>query len=218
MRVLRIVLPCLLAVACNKPGAQQQAGGATSSQQGGAPGVASQQTPGAVSPQERRLLSAATIALPPEGFSPDSLPDPTSPGARVLAQFCTQCHSLPTPTMHGAVDWPSVARRMWVRIDMMHGELGVRSPQEGDRVQLLNYLTSHAIKVAEHLPLGTGRETFQTVCSRCHQLADPKVHSSADWPTVVARMERNMEKMKVQGVTHDQAQAIIGYLRVASRR
>jgi len=31
-------------------------------------------------------------------------------------------------------------------------------------------------------------------------------------------MERNMERMRVSGLTHDQAQAIISYLRTASRR
>ena len=216
MRVLCIVLPALLAAACSKSDQQPAAG--TSSTQRDTQRVTAPGPNAALSPQERRLLAAATIALPPEGLVPESLPDPTSQGAHQLEQFCTQCHALPSPSMHGAVDWPSVARRMWVRIDMMHGELGVQSPQEGDRGQLLNYLTSHALKVAERLPAGRGREAFQTVCSRCHQLPDPRAHGGADWPGVIMRMERNMERMKVSGVTNDQAQAIMGYLRAASRR
>jgi cytochrome c2 len=216
MKVLRIVLAGLLVTACNKPG--QPADGAASTQQPGPMGTSVGQSNAALSPQDRRLLTAATIALPPDGVAPESLPDPNSQGAHVLARFCTQCHALPSPAMHGAVDWPSVARRMWVRIDMMHGELGVQTPQEGDRTQLLNYLTSHALKVADRLPAGAGRETFQTVCSRCHQLPDPRSHASADWPGVIMRMERNMERMKVPGVTHDQSQTIIGYLRTTSRR
>jgi cytochrome c2 len=215
MRILRIAVTTLLVTACSKSG--QSGSGASSAAEPGV-GATSSQSNAAFTPQEQRLLRAATIALPPEGLVAESLPDPTSQGARVLSQFCTQCHSLPSPAMHGAVDWPSVARRMWVRIDMMHGELGIRSPQEGDRTQLLNYLTSHALPVAQHLPAGAGRETFQTVCSRCHQLPDPKTHAGPDWPGVIMRMERNMEHMKVRGMTNDESQTIIGYLRTVSRR
>jgi hypothetical protein len=59
---------------------------------------------------------------------------------------------------------------------------------------------------------------FQERCSRCHTLPDPRSHSPSDWPAVVMRMERNMERMKVSGVTPDQAQQIITYLGTASRR
>ncbi len=101
---------------------------------------ASQSVPGAsraagdsLTVQERRLMAAATIALPPEGFPPESLPDPRSTGAQLTVRFCTQCHALPSPAMHSALDWPGVARRMWVRIEMMAGELGLQSPPESQR-------------------------------------------------------------------------------------
>jgi cytochrome c5 len=207
MRALRILLCGVVFTACSKP-AQQPA---TSSS-------ASQGTSAAGSQQDQRLLAAARIALPPEGLTADRLPDPGSPGTQLLARYCTQCHALPSPAMHGAVDWPAVARRMWVRIDMMHGELGVRSPSEAERMQVLTYLTSHALQVTENLRPGAGMDAFRTVCTRCHMLPDPRAHSSADWPTVVMRMERNMERMRVPGVTHDQTQAIIGYLQTVSRR
>lgn len=170
----------------------------------------------ALSVQERRLLVAATIALPPAGLAPDSLPDPTQPGARMLAQYCVQCHALPSPAMHGAVDWPSVARRMWARIDKMRGDLGIATPSMAERSQLLNYLTSHALRVPENLPAGAGRAQFEETCSRCHVLPDPRIHSAPDWPVVVMRMERNMERMKVSGVTPEVAQRILGYLQMAS--
>lgn len=169
-----------------------------------------------LSVQERRLLVAATIAVPPEGLRAESLPDPAAAGARVLAAYCIQCHALPSPAMHAAQDWPSVARRMWVRIDMMHGDLGVRTPTAADRIQLLDYLLAHALKVADSLPPGRGRDVFEATCSRCHLLPDPRVHSPADWPAVVLRMERNMDRMKIGGVTSDQAQQIVRYLETAS--
>ncbi len=199
------VLACLLAAACAREAPQPVA---TASSDG--PNLN-------LTVQDRRLLAAAVIALPPQGFTVDSLPDPGSEGARLVGAFCTQCHSAPSPAMHGAVDWPGVARRMWVRIDMLHGELGVRSPTEAERMQVLRYLTGHALQVADHLPAGAGRETFQAMCSRCHALPDPRAHSAADWPTVIQRMEGNMTRMNVSGVSRPQAEAIVGYLRVASR-
>jgi cytochrome c5 len=166
---------------------------------------------------EQRLLDAANIALPP-GIAPDSLPEPASQGARLLTQYCTQCHALPSPAMHGPVDWPSVARRMWVRIDMMAGALGIQTPSTADRAILLAYLQKHALQVAEHLPAGPGKATYERVCSRCHDLSDPGVHTAPDWPVVVMRMEQDAEKMKVAGITHAETEQILAYLQAASAR
>jgi cytochrome c5 len=166
---------------------------------------------------QQRLLEAANIALPP-GVAVESLPEPSAPGARVLGQYCTQCHALPSPSMHGSADWPAVARRMWVRIDMMAGGLGIRIPSTAERAQLLGYLQRHALPVAEKLPAGLGKELFETVCARCHVLTDPRVHSPPDWPVVVMRMEVNMEKMKMKRVSNAEATQILTYLQGASAR
>lgn len=206
MRRLWMIPLCALAAACGKR--EQQSEGASA--------TAERNT--ALTTQDRRLLAAATIALPPEGLVAESLPQPASRGAQLMVAYCTQCHALPSPATHAPQDWPSVARRMWVRIDMMHGELGVATPTSADRVQLLNYLLANALKVAQNLPPGAGREVFEERCSRCHTLPDPRSHSSADWPAVVMRMERNMERMRVSGVTPEQTQQIVLYLGSASRR
>jgi cytochrome c2 len=171
----------------------------------------------AASPMQQRLYEAAEIALPP-GVAAESLPEPASPGAKALSQYCTQCHALPSPAMHGAADWPSVARRMWVRIDMMAGALGVETPSTAQRAELLAYLQKHALQVAANLPPGAGKAAFEEVCSRCHELNDPKMHTAPDWPLVVMRMERDAEKMKVRGITHSEAAEIITYLQSASAR
>jgi cytochrome c5 len=166
---------------------------------------------------QQRLLEAANIALPP-GVTADSLPEPNTPGAKILESYCTQCHALPSPSMHGAVDWPAVTRRMWVRIDMMAGGLGIRIPSTAERAQLLGYLQRHALPVAEKLPAGPGKELFETVCSRCHVLTDPKVHSPPDWPVVVMRMEVNMRKMRMQHISDADATQILTYLQASSAR
>jgi cytochrome c5 len=207
MNARALTLAAMVLVGCNqaKPGGQATAGDTTTA------GTA------ALTVAQQRLLQSAEIALPP-GMAVESLPEPNSPGAKILAQYCTQCHAVPSPGSHGPVDWPGVLRRMWVRIDMMAGSLGVQIPSTGQRSQLLTYLQAHALKVAQNLPAGPGRDQFEATCSRCHALADPKVHSPPDWPVVVMRMEKNMEKMRVSGVTHDQAVTIIAYLQKASER
>ena len=169
--------------------------------------------------QDELLLAAANIALPPPGLSAADLPDPNSKGAQLEAQFCAQCHNLPSPAMHSATDWPGVARRMWLRMEWLPPTLGVKVPTVAERFTTLEYLTANALKVsAVNLPPGPGRETFQLVCSRCHALPDPRVHSPADWPTVFARMQQNMERMKVAPLERSQTSDILLYLQSTGRQ
>lgn len=169
--------------------------------------------------QDELLLAAANIALPPPGLSAADLPDPNSKGAQLEAQFCSQCHNLPSPGMHSATDWPGVARRMWLRMEWLPPTLGVKVPTMAERFTTLQYLTANALKVsAANLPAGPGRETFQLVCSRCHALPDPRVHSPADWPTVFARMQQNMERMKVAPLERSQTSDILLYLQSTGRQ
>ncbi|HYL54467.1 MAG TPA: hypothetical protein VEU73_02705 [Gemmatimonadales bacterium] len=162
---------------------------------------------------DRLLLAAAAIGLPPAGVAPGDLPEPTSRGATLVAKYCVQCHALPTPTAHSATDWPSVTRRMWLRMEWLPDSLGVQVPTNAERYEILQYLTGNALKVSGAvLPAGRGREAFSLICSRCHALPDPRVHSKEDWGIVFARMERNMERMKVAPPTGEQGQEILAYL------
>jgi cytochrome c5 len=163
--------------------------------------------------QDELLLAAANIALPPPGVTPADLPEPNSKGAQLMGQYCAQCHNLPTPAMHSATDWPSIVRRMWLRMEWLPPALGVKVPAMAERFAMLDYVTANALKVsAANLPPGAGRETFQLVCSRCHALPDPRVHSPADWPAVFSRMQQNMERMKVAPLTRPQTSDILLYL------
>jgi len=165
------------------------------------------------SPSDELLLAAARIALPPPGITAASLPEPSSPGAVALSTYCAQCHELPSPAMHSATDWPSVVRRMWLRMDRLPGDVGSRAPDEGSRAQLLSYLMANALQVGgANLPAGEGRYEFMMVCSRCHALPDPRVHSPKDWLAVFSRMERNMERMLVVPATPEETNRILSYL------
>jgi cytochrome c5 len=82
---------------------------------------------------------------------------------------------------------------------------------------MLDYLTANALKVSgATLPAGRGREAFAEICSRCHALPDPRVHSSADWPTVFARMEQNMIRMQVPPPTREQTSDLLLYLQTVA--
>lgn len=159
----------------------------------------STQAVGGLTPADRLLLAAAKVALPPAGLAAGDLPEPASRGALLVVQYCGQCHALPTPAAHSATDWPSVSRRMWLRMEWLPTTLGVKVPTAAERFTINEYLITNALKVSgAGLPAGQGREEFSVVCSQCHALPDPRVHAAQDWPTVYARMERNMERMQVQ--------------------
>jgi hypothetical protein len=97
--------------------------------------------------------------------------------------------------------------------------LGVRTPLAGERAQLLNYLTDYALVVSgSALPSSRGREDFAKVCSRCHALPDPGVHSPQDWVAVFQRMERNMGRMKVSPPTAVESEGILLYLQSPPRK
>lgn len=208
MRRLSIMVTTVTAVlmltACRKAPQQQESGQTNRS--------------GGLHRQDELLLAAANIALPPPGVAPADLPEPNSQGAQFLAKYCAQCHDLPTPLMHSATDWPSVARRMWLRTEGLSPSLGVTVPTLAERFAMMDYLTTHALRVTSaNLPPGPGRQAFELACSRCHALPDPRVHSPADWPAVFSRMQQNMERMKVPPLTGTQTSDILLYLQSIGR-
>ena len=166
------------------------------------------------------LLATAKVALPPPGINPGDLAEPASPGARLVADYCGQCHPLPSPAMHSATDWPRVLRRMWLRMDRLPDSLGIRTAaNEGERGTVLSYLTANALRTSgAELPPGRGREDFALICSRCHALPDIQIHSSGDWPSVFMRMERNMERMKVSLPSQEQTGNILLYLQEVAKK
>ena len=191
---------------------------APASNTGANPGAQGTQGTG-LNRQDELLLAAANVALPPPGITAADLPEPNSKGAQLVGAYCGQCHNVPTPQMHSATDWPGIARRMWLRMELLPPTLGVKVPTAAERFAILDYLNTNALKVSgSTLPPGAGREAFSQVCSRCHALPDPRVHSREDWATVFARMERNMERMKVPPPTREQASDILLYLQMVASR
>ena len=144
--------------------------------------------------------------LPPT-FEARGLPEPGSQGARLAQRYCVQCHNLPNPAMHHAAKWPPIVDRMVVRMEgrgnlgklMTDMMAGVKAPAPEETLALIAYLQKHA-----QTPLDPKRypevnrrsgEAFRLACNQCHVLPDPRRHTAAEWPAVVARMQENMEWM-----------------------
>jgi cytochrome c2 len=144
--------------------------------------------------------------LPPT-YEPRALPEPASQGARLMLRYCVQCHNLPNPAMHHAEKWPPIVERMVYRMEgngnlgplMTEMMAGVKAPSDEEERVLLAYLRKHAQKPLDarvypevNTPAG---EAFRLACNQCHVLPDPKRHTAAEWQSVVARMQENMEWM-----------------------
>ena len=144
--------------------------------------------------------------LPPT-FELRQLPERRSRGARLVVQYCVQCHNLPNPAMHHAAKWPPIFERMVVRMrgkgnlgELMHEMMaGVEAPSVDEASVLLAYLQKQSQRPldpnkypAVNLPEG---QSFKLACQQCHVLPDPQRHKASEWPAVVARMEKNMEWM-----------------------
>jgi hypothetical protein len=152
--------------------------------------------------------------LPPT-FEPQQLPDRKSRGAQLVVQYCVQCHNLPNPAMHEARKWPAIFERMVVRMrgkgnmgevmkDMM---AGVQAPNDEEAGALLTYLRKNAqtpIDPKKYPEIFSDEgKAFKLACEQCHVLPDPQRHTAAEWPAVVARMEKNMAWMnRVVGNRH----------------
>jgi len=181
------------------------------------PAVATEAAATTLSAQDRVLLASAKVALPPAGVDPATLPDPGSSGALELQRFCVACHALPSPAMHSPSDWPSVLRRMWLRMGLIDPTLGVPVPEIGDRLVLLRYLMDNGLQVAATtLPDMPGRRTFEETCNKCHALPDPRQHSPLDWYVVVERMSGHARDLLGAELTSDQIREIVQFLEKAS--
>jgi len=141
--------------------------------------------------------------LPPT-FEPEQLPERSSRGAKLVVEYCVQCHNLPNPAMHHAAKWSGIVARMVVRMQgkgnlgtlMKEMMAGVKAPTDEERAQLLAYLQRYAQRPLDPRKYpdieSDAAKSFRLACQQCHTLPDPQRHTAAEWPAVVARMEKNM--------------------------
>jgi mono/diheme cytochrome c family protein len=185
--------------------------------------------PGGMGPHMMRGMMGDQF--PPE-ISPETLPDPAGAGADLVKRYCTQCHNLPSPSLHTAEEWLAVAARMFHRMERMadgRQHMGMRrrhmtsiqAPTPAEQDAILAYLTQHAIRpAAPHepgLPETPELTLFRQTCSRCHALPHSASHTADEWPLVVERMRANMERMGRSGISDQERDTIVRYLQEHAR-
>lgn len=172
-----------------------------------------------------RIQKELSTAMPP-GVDPHALPESTTAGARYYERYCNQCHVLPAPTAHAAHEWDLVVDRMNERIGKLRHDcgadvLGLRQPSGDEVAEIKSFLKKNALDVVppEKLPLPKrhGIETFKRVCSRCHALPSPRLHTPEQWPRVVERMRINSYLLRAdEPITTEETQDAVSYLKAAS--
>ena len=161
------------------------------------------------------------------GIPPDQLPDPASTGAGFLIRFCSQCHNLPSPSTHSAREWVEVVDRMDHHMAMMEGRghremKRITRPTPDEKTVLLAYLQTHALINfnADSLPdsESPGARQFKKICTQCHLLPDPKLHTSEEWGGVVERMRMNMRVIGKPAISDQERDGIVSYLQSVSQK
>ncbi len=155
-----------------------------------------------------------------------ALPAAGSPGAKLMATYCTQCHNLPSPAMHGREDWPTILDRMFRRLDMMERWssrwMSVKAPSGEEKQQLAGYITAHAMRpytpAASSPPDSPESAMFRSTCGQCHGLPDPGQHTASEWPGVVVRMKANANNMNKPMPDADGIEQIVRFLQAQARK
>lgn len=70
------------------------------------------------------------------------LPDADSMGAKLVSNYCAQCHAAPAPTLHTAKEWANVTQRMHIRMDS--GWQGIKTPTEQEMKTIVAYMQKYA--------------------------------------------------------------------------
>ncbi len=161
----------------------------------------------------------------PIGVEPSQLPDPESSGAKLISQYCSQCHRIPSPRLHTDQEWPYVLTRMVRRMDRMErggmgmmqmGMMQIENPSQAELEIMSSYLVVHSMVGLDPQQLmemtGPGADTFREVCSVCHALPDPRQHTRDTWPAVVDRMTRNMRSLNRVVPSDSELEQVITFL------
>ncbi|MHB8744103.1 MAG: hypothetical protein ACYC9L_13365 [Sulfuricaulis sp.] len=67
-------------------------------------------------------------------------PDLSTPAGKVFHTVCTQCHALPDPMQHTAIEWPAVVARMKKNMSIMSKEI----PDDTATQAITGFLQRHA--------------------------------------------------------------------------
>ncbi len=82
----------------------------------------------------------------PGGQAAIPLPEPDSPGAKLVSQYCTQCHAEPSPKLHTAAEWQAVTSRMKLNMKNLRKAnwRGVKVPSDAEMTSIVEYMQKFA--------------------------------------------------------------------------
>jgi len=74
------------------------------------------------------------------------LPEPQSQGAKLVNQYCTQCHALPNPKLHSEEGWLVTVERMNARMQWMSQNGNeIVAPSKSELETLVAYMRKHSM-------------------------------------------------------------------------
>lgn len=188
--------------------------------------------------QRWRMISSVGAGLPPTDFQAEDLPEANSRGAGLIQVYCVQCHWIPVPQMHTAAEWPILVRRMLLRARTLDDRMGgpmtesllgeflmagisnVEVPTQDQVDTMTAYLRRNALQAATQSELGEGEDArfYVQHCSICHETPSPTIYTSAEWATVITRMQSNMAAVNLKPFDAETVSRILSYLRERSSR
>lgn len=149
------------------------------------------------------------------------LPDPESEAAELVFKLCGQCHNPPGPGLHTIKEWETVFWRMYWRMHLMNAQFEhFMVPTYAEGELMFVYLKKFAMRPATVSKVDMekpGAKEYTTYCSQCHQLPDPQMHTSEEWPKVTSRMAKHMNTMSKNLANQATLTAINGYLQANGR-
>ncbi len=99
--------------------------------------------------------------------------------------------------------------------------MSIQAPSPAEQDAILAYLAQYAIRPADPHELGSPETPeltlFRQTCSRCQALPHSASHTADEWPLVVERMRKNMERMGRSGISDQERDTIVRYLQEHAR-
>jgi cytochrome c2 len=98
----------------------------------------------------------------------------------------------------------------------------IKNPSSEEQKTIIMYLKKHSLKSispdALPSPESQGALLFRNICSQCHPLPDPKLHTSDEWPMIIERMRGHMNSIGKGEITDQENKEIISYLENHARK
>lgn len=165
-------------------------------------------------------------------LKPHELPQADSPAAQLVAKYCIQCHTIPSPSIHQGNEWDRALSRMFWRMESLSRQQRsgwwpwpsssntVKVPTLEEQERITHYIKKHSLRRARTIPepASAGAEVFKYTCSQCHVLPDISIHSADEWPRTVEKMQKYLDKTILGPMYQEELDLLLPYLQRNGRR